>query len=763
MYARLVGVFFFLLPALLHASEIRGKVVSVIGGEPLARVQVTVLETGAPTVTAGNGTFSIQNLAPGNYTLRLNAVGYRLVTVPFSLTVGEQSKEFEVTLVPDNFRRTETVEVKGDVFNGSESPAINQINLTSSEVRETSTVLANDPLRSVQSMPGVSASGNNDFDARISVSGAPFEDVSIYLDGILVPAPFHGAGDFGAGATLSILTSDAIEGLKLFPAAYPEKYGDAVGAALALDTRDGSRAPATFRASVGLADTDILGEGQLGRGRRGSWLASARKSYLGYLLRNRLHNTFTDVSFYDADLKLTYDLRPNQTVSFYGVGGHTLADLVHPNAPLKPNGFKRGTNEFVMARMGWRWTINPRLLLDTRAAFLESPFTVRNVFLQNLQDEHYNEAVIGSTVVWSWHQNHILEGGWTARRVFRSLRATFYDDNDVAFQTRTGAATGWHNDAYLQQASSFFGNRLRISGGVRLDSANLIDVHPVAPQLSASFRVATSTEVQFGAGRYTQFEFPVFPLFFDFSGFQFCSPGQEFLKTANHYTAGVEHRIGEKTRLRATFFDRQNRRYLASVNCPTVVANTHFQSVGEDYSRGVQFVLQSRTANRLSGWIGYTLTYANQNGWFYFQPQEHEVERVLSPYYPTLQDQRHTLNAFASYRLSPTVHLSAKWLFGSGFPEPSGGVFPDKDGHPQFVGLNSVRMGTYQRLDLRAEKDWAFKRWKLALYGEMLNLTNHDNQRFVSLGSPDPVTGWTGFSIQQGLPITPTAAIAFEF
>src|SRR5258708_3118307 len=102
MYDRLVSVFFFLLPALLHASEIRGKVVRLIGGEAVAGVQVTVLETGAQTVTAGNGTFSIQNLAPGNYTLRLNAVGYRLVTVPFSLTVGEQIKEFEVTLAADN-------------------------------------------------------------------------------------------------------------------------------------------------------------------------------------------------------------------------------------------------------------------------------------------------------------------------------------------------------------------------------------------------------------------------------------------------------------------------------------------------------------------------------------------------------------------------------------------------------------------------------------------------------------------------------------
>jgi hypothetical protein len=417
-----------------------------------------------------------------------------------------------------------------------------------------------------------------------------------------------------------------------------------------------------------------------------------------------------------------------------------------------------------MARVGWRWTVNPHLLVDTHAAFLESPFTVRNVFLQNLQDEHYNEAVAGSTVVWSWRQNHVLEGGWTARRVFGSARSTRYDENnDVVIETLTGGATAWHNDGYLQQASSFFGNRLHVSGGVRFDSANLIDVHPVAPQMSASLRVAPATEIQFGAGRYTQFEFPVFPFIADFSGVQFCSSGQEFLKTANHYTAGVEHRIGEKTRLRATFFDRQNRRYLASANCPTVAPNTHFQEIGQDYSRGVQFMLQSRTANRLSGWIGYTLTYASQDGWFYFVSPQHEVSRALSPYYPTLQAQRHTLNAFASYRLSPTVHLSAKWLFGSGFPEPSGESFLDKNGHPQFVGLNSVRMGTYQRLDLRAEKDWVFKRWKLALYGEMLNLTNHDNLRFVSFGSPDPVTGWVGFGIEQGLPITPTAAVAFEF
>ena len=370
MRSRLAGVMLLSFSILLHAAEIRGKVVSVAGGEPLARVQVAVLDARREAVTAAittkDGSFVIQDLASGHYTLRLNAVGYRLITVDFSLAAGEAVKEFDITLVPDNFRRTEKVEVKGDIFQGPDSPAVNEVNLTSSEIRETSTVVADDPFRAIQTLPGVSASGNNDFFAQFSVMGASFDSTSIYIDGILVPSPFHGT-NATEGATLSILTSETIEDIKLLPAAYPEKYGDSVGAALDLQTRDGSRTPPIFRASIGLADTELLGEGELGKSRKGSWLASARKSYLGYLLRNRLNDTSDDVSFYDGDLKLTYDVAPNQTVSFYGVGGHTLVDLVHPSYNLTPDDIKRGTNDFIMGRIGWRWAVNPHLLVDTRS------------------------------------------------------------------------------------------------------------------------------------------------------------------------------------------------------------------------------------------------------------------------------------------------------------------------------------------------------------------------------------------------------------
>src|SRR6202158_2019406 len=82
----------------LRAAEIRGKVVSVDRGEPLARVQIAVLveaqhEAAATAVTTKDGNFVIQGLAPGHYTLRLNAVGYRLITVEFSLAADESRQE----------------------------------------------------------------------------------------------------------------------------------------------------------------------------------------------------------------------------------------------------------------------------------------------------------------------------------------------------------------------------------------------------------------------------------------------------------------------------------------------------------------------------------------------------------------------------------------------------------------------------------------------------------------------------------------------
>ncbi len=79
----------------LFAAEIRGKVVGD-RGEPLARVQISILENQRQTITRNDGSFEIAGLAPGSYTLQANAVGYWLINVTFSLAAGEQMKNFQL-------------------------------------------------------------------------------------------------------------------------------------------------------------------------------------------------------------------------------------------------------------------------------------------------------------------------------------------------------------------------------------------------------------------------------------------------------------------------------------------------------------------------------------------------------------------------------------------------------------------------------------------------------------------------------------------
>jgi hypothetical protein len=188
-------------------------------------------------------------------------------------------------------------------------------------------------------------------------------------------------------------------------------------------------------------------------------------------------------------------------------------------------------------------------------------------------------------------------------------------------------------------------------------------------------------------------------------------------------------------------------------------------TIERDYSREVQLTLQRRSANRLSGWLGYTLARAESRQYrvqYQVAPQAFTtLFPYNSPYAPTLDDQRHSLNMFAMYRLKPTINLSGKFLYGSGFPVASGN-FVLVGGNYQQVGTGTLRF-PYQRLDFRVDKDWAFTRWKLTLYGEVLNLTNHYNARYAYTSGVNPNTGQAQVETLQGLPITPTAGLAFQF
>ena len=220
--------------------------------------------------------------------------------------------------------------------------------------------------------------------------------------------------------------------------------------------------------------------------------------------------------------------------------------------------------------------------------------------------------------------------------------------------------------------------------------------------------------------------------------------------TSSQYLVAVEQKCGARTRFRVEAFDRQNESRDDVYTTAPAVLLARSLLVGRDYSRGLQFLLQRRSENRLSGWIGYTLVYAAGGSYANSLPQFPFPFPITPgfPYGPTLVDQRHSVNLVASYRLTPTVRLGVKNLYGSGYP----------------VELTTpvLRLAPYERMDLRVDKSWLFTRWKLTLYAELLNATNHYNPVFLGLDFLN-TNGNVAATTEQGVPITPTIGLGFDF
>jgi hypothetical protein len=71
-------------------------------------------------------------------------------------------------------------------------------------------------------------------------------------------------------------------------------------------------------------------------------------------------------------------------------------------------------------------------------------------------------------------------------------------------------------------------------------------------------------------------------------------------------------------------------------------------------------------------------------------------------------------------------------------------------------------LGTYNRTDVRVNKAWTHDKWKLTLYGEVINLTNRTNYLFESLNSFNTKTGQASVTVDTMFPILPSAGLVFE-
>ena len=291
-----------------------------------------------------------------------------------------------------------------------------QSTLNGTEMRNLSTVLADDPFRAVHNLPGVSA--NQDFYADFAVRGTDLAHIGVFFDGVLVDRPFHAMRDEGDLGSLSILNGDLIEATSLMSGAFPAKYGDRTGAVLDVETRDGGRDRIATRFSAGFLGSSLTSEGPLDRSKKGSWLISARKSYLGYLLKRLNVRNGLTLGYEDVEGKLSYDLTEHHKLAltaFWG-GGQVQRDA--PNVfNEQDNYFTHGHSRGDLASLRWSWIASPATLIQTQVSWNDDAERDRNAKAQPIIDTESRQYALRSDVTRQFGSGNRFSAGVSDRRV----------------------------------------------------------------------------------------------------------------------------------------------------------------------------------------------------------------------------------------------------------------------------------------------------------------------------------------------------------
>jgi hypothetical protein len=731
-------------------ARLSGRVVDARTGEPIAKVRVIVSGTDQSTTTDDKGAFTLEALSAGQVDLYITTVTFGLVKKTITLKEGNNS-DFQVALNEDAAALTESVTVSTSPFESPGNEAISEHLLNKRELQQLSSVLLNDPIRAAQALPGVNA--NDDYRSEFSVRGSGFDRVGLYLDGVLTENFLHTvAGGYPDTGSVSIINADTVDSVSLLPGSYPSSYGDRTAGILAVEIRDGNRVKPSGRIQASLTGLAGVVDGPFAK-QRGSYLFSARKSFLGYIVRrfnDQFHYTNNPpvVDVADFQSKVIYDLSKRSQVGLNLIFGNFLYDRNRDRDLLGTNQVFRGKTQNLLLNGHWNFTPQPNLFLQTRVFVSRTTFKNTNRDDRPILDEHRSQVGVRSDLSYQIRKHRLETGLYIRRLNVDSFAQEFDFFGTSTFDAGSFNRSGTEQSYYLQDTWRDERSRISLNGGLRVDHSSATRDTTFSPRASLGWSIDEKWRLRAAIGRH--YQFPDFNLMFGLWGNPVLNPAY-----STHYNLSVERSIGSRTRVLAEVYDREDRNLFFTLNEPRRVGallafgGPPFGNLLDGYGRGFELTVQRRSANKLAGWISYgysrtklfdsrdRLTFAGDN------------------------DQRHTLNLYGNYRFTGTWNLSGEWRYGSGQPVPG---FFGRDAAGFFLTSqrNQLRIPFYNRLDIRLSKAFLFKKAKLTVTGEVLNLLNRENVRYAGFDfyfSNGRIQG----QLDHLLPIVPSAGVVIDF
>jgi hypothetical protein len=722
-------------PSAARASRlvrVAGVVTDTLDGASLGGARIEVVGTRVSTRSRDDGQFQLAPVPAGKYTVRVTRIGYEPMTFadvrfPDDVAGGRLSVAMrrgsvalsEVIVTPGHFGLLQTGVA------GSQS--------LSRETLETIPQLGEDIYRAVSRLPGVSA---DDFSAKFSVRGGSGDELYVSLDGLELVEPFHLKD---VGGAFSIIDIQTLGTASLSTGGFSAEYGDRLTGVFTLKTSD----PRTdgVHGSVGISAMNARATMQGGfAGGKGGWLVSARPGYLDVALK------FTEIAdsiqprYYDVFAKARYDLPSGGRIALHVLQAGDNFRFLKKDEPniYSSYGSSYGWLTWEEQLVGGR--LRMQTVLSTGALAWQrhgENYSAAGIQTAEIDDSRSLDR-IGARQDWTFDASPRLMFKWgvDAKResadydYFRLLGARRSDGTRVGRSDSVSTQVAPRTD----KLAVYFAPRMQllpsltVEAGARLDRSTLTDEAIVSPRLNVSWQPHERTAVRAAWGRYSQSQ-PLFSLQAEDGVTSFARA-----ERAEQRTLGVEQALPKGVTARVEAYERRLSNARGRYSnlggdlwlFPELLWDRTLVERTAGRDRGVELQLARSGAERTDWSVGYALSSS--------------TDEVGGTTVPRAFDQRHAVHLdWSLHPKNNSWRLSVGGLWHSGWPYTPTLLSVDtlKNTATQFEvntwrtpgELNSARLRSYHRVDVRWTKYFHTQKGRLAVFGEVDNLFGTVNPR----------------------------------
>lgn len=224
----LLILFLIFISSQLFSQEKFGSISGIVSdsaGIPLDGVTLKLVGTYLGAVTDYEGKYKIENISPGNYTMRVEVEGFKTVEYTDMNLKEEENREFNIVLKSTSFTVDQEIEVVGDrplmdIEQTSSSHIISSDDIDKSIVSNVTDVITQ--------QAGVVKDDN-----EIHIRGGRNYENSFLVDGVSVQDPLSGTG-YGLQ-----LSANSLEEVEVITGGYNAEYGQATSGVVNVRTKEG--------------------------------------------------------------------------------------------------------------------------------------------------------------------------------------------------------------------------------------------------------------------------------------------------------------------------------------------------------------------------------------------------------------------------------------------------------------------------------------------------------------------------------------------